>query len=159
LPYGKSDLPLDVINDVELDSYKIQHKFTTSLSLSSGDGEVQGMTPGGSGRKEEDELDFLSKIIKVLNDTFGLDLTEEDKVEFNRMKDNLYTNEELISFFNPNNSKDNIQDKFNEVVDDELLNFIDKKLEFYNKMTDDKVNLLFKRMWFNEMYDRHVRGM
>ena len=109
--------------------------------------------------KEEDELDFLSKIIKVLNDTFGLDLTSEDKVEFNRMKDSLYTNEELISYFNPNNSKDNIQDKFNEVVDDELLNFIDKKLEFYNKMTDDKVNLLFKRMWFNEMYDRHVRGM
>lgn len=159
LPYGKSDLPVDVINDVELDSYKIQHKFTTSLQLTSQDGEVKGMTPGGTGGPEEDEFDFLTKIIKVLNDTFGIDLTEEDKVEFNRMKDSITTNEELMSFFNKNNSKDNIQDKFNEVVDDELLNFIDRKLDFYNKMTDDKVNLLFKRMWFNEMYDRHVRGM
>jgi type I restriction enzyme R subunit len=159
LPYGKSDLPVDVINDVELDSYKIQHKFTTSLQLTSQDGEAKGMTPGGIGGPEEDEFDFLTKIIKVLNDTFGIDLTEEDKVEFNRMKDSITTNEELMSFFNKNNSKDNIQDKFNEVVDDELLNFIDRKLDFYNKMTDDKVNLLFKRMWFNEMYDRHVRGM
>lgn len=159
LPYGKSDLPLDVINDVELDSYKIQHKFTTSLQLTSADGEVQGMMPGGTGGKVEDDLDFLSKIIKVLNDTFGLELTEEDKVEFNRMKDSVYTNDELMSFFNKNNSKDNIQDKFNEVVDDELLNFIDRKLDFYNKMTEDKVNLLFKKVWFNEMYDKHVRGI
>lgn len=159
LPYGKSDLPLDVVNDVELDSYKIQHKFTTSLQLDSADGEVQGMMPAAAGKKTEDELDFLTKIIKVLNDTFGIELTEEDKVEFNRMKDNITTNEELMSFFNKNNSKDNIQDKFNEVVDDELLNFIDRKLDFYNKMTEDKVNLLFKKMWFNEMYDKHVRGM
>jgi len=36
---------------------------------------------------------------------------------------------------------------------------IDKKLEFYNKMTEDKVNSLFKNMWFNEIYDDRVRGM
>ena len=158
LPYLKSDMPFDVLNDVELDSYKLQHKFTTNLSLNSGDGQDKGMSPGSGGQGPADDLDFLSKIIKVLNETFGIDLTEEDKVEFVRMRDNIYNNEELMSFFNPNNSKDNIQDKFNETVDDELLNFIDRKLEFYNKMTEDKVNLLFKRMWFNDLYDRRLRA-
>jgi type I restriction enzyme R subunit len=62
-------------------------------------------------------------------------------------------------FFNKGNSKDNIKDKFNDEIDGELLNFIDKKLEFYNKMTEDKVNSLFKNMWFNEIYDDRVRGM
>jgi type I restriction enzyme, R subunit len=159
LPYAKTTLPLDVINDVELDSYKIQHKYTTSLNLESGDGEKEGMQPGGSGGLQEDEFDYLTKIIKVLNDTYGLELSEEDKVEFKKMKASIYDNDELMSFFNKGNSKDNIKDKFNDEIDGELLNFIDKKLEFYNKMTEDKVNSLFKNMWFNEIYDNRVRGI
>lgn len=159
LPYAKSTLPVDVINDVQLDSYKIQHKYTTSLKLESVDGEKEGLNPGGTGANQEDELDFLTKIIKVLNDTYGLELSEEDKVEFKRMKQNIYSNEELMAFFNKGNSKDNIKDKFSEEVDSELLNFIDKKLDFYNKMTEDKINTLFKTMWFNELYDARVRGL
>jgi len=159
LPYIRTNLPLDVVNDIELDSYKIQHKYTSDLELSSGDGEDQGMQSDSSGTNTEDDFDFLSQIIKTLNDTFGLELTEEDKVEFYKMKDNIYTNKKLMSFFNKNNSKGNIKDKFNEEIDSELLNFINTKLDFYNKMTNDKANAMFKRMWFNEIYDREVRGL
>lgn len=159
LPYIQNNLPLDVVNDIELDSYKIQHKFTTNLELESADGEDEGMKPGGSNQTADDELDFLTKIIKVLNDTFGLELSEEDKVDFNRVKKNLYDNDELMAYFNKQNSKNNIKDKFDEVVDGEFLNFINTKLDFYNKMTDDKANMLFKSMMFNEFYDREVRGI
>ena len=159
LPYAKSNLPLDVVNDIELDSYKIQYKYTTSLALESADGEGEGMQPGGAASKQDDELDYLTKIIKVLNDTYGLELSEADKVEFKRIKESINSNQELLSFFNKSNSKDNIKDKFNEEIDSELLNFIDNKLEFYNKMTEDKVNSLFKSMWFNEIYDARVRGI
>ena len=159
LPYAKTSLPLDVVNDVELDSYKIQHKYTTQLKLESADGEQEGMQPSGAMGGNDDELDFLTKIIKVLNETYGIELTDEDKVEFKKMKENIYSNQELMSFFNKGNSKDNIKDKFSEEVDSELLNFIDKKLDFYNKMTEDKINTLFKTMWFNELYDARVRGI
>ena len=159
LPYAKTTLPLDVVNDVELDSYKIQYKYTRNLELVSGDGEKEGMQPGGSGGAQEDEYDYLTKIIKVLNDTYGLELSEEDKVEFKKMKASIYENDELMSFFNSSNSKDNIKDKFSDEIDDKLLDFIDKKLEFYNKMTEDKVNSQFKNLWFNEIYDNRVRGI
>src|SRR5690606_17018573 len=118
-PYVKRDLPLDVVNDVELDSYKIQHSYTTSLKLESGDGEMDGVSAGGSGGNQEEEMDFLTKIIKVLNDTYGLDLSEEDKIEFKRVKANIYSNDELMSFFNKGNSKDNIKDKFDGEIDEE----------------------------------------
>jgi type I restriction enzyme R subunit len=104
-------------------------------------------------------LEWLTKILKVLNETYGLDLKEEDKVEFERMKHNIYSNEELMSFFNVKNSKENIQDKFNEEIDNELLNFINTKLEFYNKLSEDRANMMFKRLWFNEIYDQRVRGI
>ena len=102
---------------------------------------------------------MLTNIIKVLNDTFGIDLTEEDKVEFQKMKDKIYSNEELMSFFNRNNSRDNIQDKFSEEIDNELLNFINTKLELYNKLTEDRVNLMFKKIWFDDLYNKRVRGI
>jgi type I restriction enzyme R subunit len=158
LPYEIEELPYDVLSSVELDSYKVQYQYTRSLKLESGNANEKGLSPSDSHVTLE-EIDFLSNIIKTLNDTYGIDLTNEDKVELYRMKDKLYSNEELMSFFNTNNTKDNIQDKFNEEIDNELLNFINNKLELYNKLTDDRANTVFKRMWFNEIYDNRVRGI
>ena len=159
LPASQQGLPKEVLEEINLESYKLQHQFTTSLELQSADTGMQGMKPGGDGGKDEDELEWLTKIIKVLNDTYGLDLKEEDKVEFEKMKKSIYANQELMGFFNTQNSKDNIQDKFNEEIDNELLNFINTKLELYNKLSEDKVNLMFKRLWFNDLYDQKVRGI
>ncbi len=159
LPFVKTNIPLDVLGEVELDSYKIQHQYTTDLLLAKEDGEMFGMTPGGASGKDDDEMDMLTNIIKVLNDTFGIELTDDDKVEFKKMKDKIYSNEELMSFFNKNNSRDNIQDKFSEEIDAELLNFINTKLDLYNKLTEDKVNFMFKKIWFDDLYNKRIRGL
>jgi type I restriction enzyme R subunit len=159
LPASPNALPVEVLDEIDLDSYKLQHQFTTDLQLESSDTKMQGMTPGADAKKDNDENEWLTKIIKVLNETYGLDLKDEDKVEFEKMRNNIYSNEELMTYFNNKNSKDNIQDKFNEEIDNELLNFINTKLEFYNKLSEDKVNLMFKRIWFNDIYDQRVRGI
>jgi type I restriction enzyme R subunit len=159
LPANPNNLPTEVLEEIDLDSYKLQRLSTSSIELTSQDSAMQGMSPGGDGKKEVEELEWLTKILKVLNETYGLDLKEEDKVEFERMKHNIYSNEELMSFFNVKNSKENIQDKFNEEIDNELLNFINTKLEFYNKLSEDRANMMFKRLWFNEIYDQRVRGI
>jgi hypothetical protein len=79
--------------------------------------------------------------------------------EVARMRKSIYANDDLVSNFNTLNSKDTIQDKFNEETYNELLNFINTKLELYNKLSEDKVNLIFKRLWFNDIYDQRVRGI
>ncbi len=159
LPFNTDILPNEILDEIDLDSYKLQVQFTTDLPLESSNTAMKGMTPDGGSGKPEDEFEWLTLIIKVLNETFGLDLKDEDKVDFERMKKSIYDNEELMTFFNTKNSKDNIQDKFNEEIDNELLNFINTKLEFYNKLSEDKVNLMFKKLWFNDIYDRRVRGI
>ena len=158
LPASPNALPTEVLEEINLESYKLQHQFTTELKLQSSDTAMKGMTPGGVGLTE-DEFEWLTKIIKILNETYGLDLKDEDRVEFERMKNNIYANDDLMSFFNNHNTKDNIKDKFDEEVDNELLNYINTKLEFYNKLTEDKVNLMFKQLWFNDLYDSKVRGI
>ena len=159
LPFNTDILPNEILDEIDLDSYKLQVQFTTDLPLESSNTAMKGMTPDGGSGKPEDEFEWLTLIIKVLNETFGLDLKDEDKVDFERMKKSIYDNEELMTFFNTKNSKDNIQDKFNEEIDNELLNFINTKLEFYNKLSEDKVNLMFKKLWFNDIYDKRVRGI
>lgn len=158
LPYQKDEMPKDILNETDLDSYKVQYQFTKKLNLDSGDTGVTGMRPGQVTGPDEPEMDFLSNIIKQLNNTFGLELTEDDRVDIQKMKEHVMANEELMSFFNKDNTRDNIQEKFFEEVDNELMTFINTKLELYNKLTEDRANEMFKRLWFNEIYDRLVRG-
>ena len=47
--------------------------------------------------------------------------------------------------------------RVNQSVDtppNELLNFINTKLELYNKLSEDRVNLMFKKMWFDDKFGR-----
>lgn len=159
LPYNSDTLPYDVLQEAELDSYKLQFEFTKSLSLQSADTAMEGMKPADANKKEEDKEEWLSKIIKTLNDTFGLNLSDEDKIDLMKLQNKVSNNEELLEYFNPNNSRDDVRDKFFDTVDAEMLEFINTKLELYNKLTDDHVSQLLKSTWFNEIYDKHVRGL
>lgn len=159
LPFKKEGLPYDVLNESQLESYRVQYISTRNLELQSGDTEMKGMHPGEAQTTQDEEYDWLSNIIKVLNETFGIDLTDEDKVELNNLKNKVMGNDELMAFFNPQNSRDDVKSKFDEQVDTELLNFINTKFELYNKLTEDRANALFKKIWFNEVYDNRVRGM
>lgn len=159
IPYQKQKLPYDVLAESQLHSYKVQYISTRNLGLQSGDTDMEGMKPGESQPPTPPDYDWLSNIIKRLNDTFGIDLTDEDKVDLNNLRNTIMANEELMAFFTPLNSRDDVKSKFDAEVDSELLNFINTKLELYNKLTEDRVNTLFKNVWFNELYDHRVRGM
>lgn len=149
----------EICDSTLLDSYKIKFDGLREISLESNDTEEKGIGAGRAMAQPNEEKEFLSVIIKTLNDTFGIDLTEEDKVDLQRLHEKITSNEELLQYFNPENSRDNIRDRFNEEVDSELLEFINSKLELYNKLTEDRVNALFKQLWFNELYDTRVRGI
>jgi len=158
LPFETDHLPYDVLKEARLTDYKVQFQYRADLQLESADNAMVGMHPGASRTAQNEEFDLLSHIVQTLNDTYGLNLTEEDRVDMERMRDHLYSNEELMSFFNPDNTRDNVRDRFDEEVDNALLDFINTKLELYNKLTDERANATFKRMWFDQLYDQRVRG-
>lgn len=159
LPYKKQNLPYEVLDETELDSYKVKYMGTQDIGLSTGDTAMKGQTAGTDTAGAEDEMDLLSNIIRRLNETYGLDLTDEDKVELNKMRQRVVDDEELKGYFNTDNARDDVYKLFQDKIDDELLNFINSKLELYNKLTEDRANTLFKRLFFNELYDQRVRGI
>jgi type I restriction enzyme R subunit len=111
------------------------------------DGAVYGISTG-TPTSTEDEKDLLSNIIKTLNDTYGVDISEEDKVDIEMMQEKLHEHNELREVMNSNNTLDNMKYKFDQVVDDLLLEFVNTKLGLYKKLSDPKVNPMFKTKWF-----------
>lgn len=159
IPKDRETLPVEVINEVELANYKVQKAFTTSLVMDSNEGELYGQAVGGSSAIAEDENELLSKILQTLNDAFGGIFNENEKEDFKKLGKELEANQGLMGYFNPSNSKENIKAKFDEVVDDLMLQFVNNKLELYNKLTEDRTNSEIKRIWFNSLYDKTIRGI
>ena len=159
IPYRKQNLPYEVLDEIALDSYKIKYMGAQKISLSEGDSALKGQTTGVDSASSEDEFDWLSNIVKMLNDTYGLDLSEEDKIELNKMRQRVEDDKVLKGFFNTENSRDDVKKMFEDKIDEELLNFITSKLELYNKLTEDRANSMFKSLFFNELYDQRVRKL
>ncbi len=152
LPKRKSRLPYEVEDAVDLESFRIQHRFTGSISLEKEDSDISGIITGIS-KQVEEEKDLLSNIIKTLNETYGINITEEDKVDIENIKAKVEEDEELQAVMNPNNTRENIRLKFDKVVDDIILDFVNTKIDLYNKLAEPKVNAMFKRKWFDGMIE------
>lgn len=65
-----------------------QVTFEGKLSLAADEGEQRSIYGEGKGRQEELELEHLSSIVEVLNEHFGLELTDRDRLLFDQFEEN-----------------------------------------------------------------------
>jgi type I restriction enzyme, R subunit len=148
LPRRQARLPYEIRDGVDLDSFRLQETYTGSIELVKEQGVISGFGDG-SLYNTEDEKDLLSHIITTLNETYGLNLTEEDKVDMQHIRTKLEADEGLQAVLNADNPRDAKVYKFNQVLDRLLLEFVHTKLDLYKKLTEPKVNEMLKRQWFD----------
>jgi type I restriction enzyme R subunit len=148
LPKRKGQLPYEIIDAIDLDSFRIQETFHEyGITLEKTDGETKGIKLGNP-QHTPDEKDLLSNIVQALNDTFGIELTEDDKIDVGRVAEKYFNHEGLKAVMASNNTLENMRYKSDKVVDEVLLNFVDTKLELYKKLSEAKVNEMLKSKWF-----------
>jgi type I restriction enzyme, R subunit len=148
LPRRQERLPYEIRDGVDLDSFRLQETYAGSIELE----KEQGVVPGfgdGSLYSTEEEKDLLSHIITTLNETYGLNLTEDDKVDMQHIRTRLEADEGLQAVLTADNPRDAKVYKFNQVLDRLLLEFVHTKLDLYKKLTEPKVNEMLKRQWFD----------
>jgi type I restriction enzyme R subunit len=153
LPKRTSHLPYEIQDCVNLDSFRVQETFSGFIPLSKSDGVVPGIGTETAGSHEA-EFDVLSNIIKTLNDAYGANLTEEDKVDLARMRDRVNSHKELIEARNSQNTEADVRYKFERVLDDIMLEFVNSKLDLYKKLNEAQINAFLKQRWFAEFYGR-----
>ena len=154
LPKTKKKLPHELKEAVDLDSFRIQQTFKGKIKLESADGEAKGIVTETI-LQPPDEEEFLTKIIEALNETYGANLTGEDKLDIEFIKSKLEENEELKAIMNPRNTKENIRGKFENIFDKLLLDFVNNKFELYKKLSDPQINSQFKRKWFDRLIEQN----
>jgi len=156
LPTINEPLPFAVLEDADIDSYKIVNKWEKSISLEA-DWELKSMSSWWAWFIETKEEE-LSTIIKTLNDTFWTDFTDEDKVFVWRMMNNLQNNEELKSKIK-NNSKENVLAVFDNYFDDVMIQILNNNTGFYKKIVDnEKIKSRLKENLFQMIYNENKKG-
>lgn len=153
LPTINEPLPFWVLEDADIDSYKIINKWEKSITLEA-DWELKSMSSwwGSFIEMKEEEL---SVIIRTLNDTFWTDFTDDDKVFVWRMMNNLKNNEDLKNKIK-NNSKENVLAVFDWYFDDVMIEILNNNTDFYKKIVDnDKIKKRLKDNLFQMIYNEH----
>ena len=135
----------DVLASVDLDSFRVQRTHDSlQLSLEATDSEVEGIGSDVATIREP-EQDFLSNIINALNDAYQTDFTTEDKVDIATIHQKVHENEELRQVIEGDNTETNKRYKFNQVINDILLDFVNSKLELYTKLSKPEINADLKQ--------------
>ncbi len=154
LPRRKEELPYEVLEAVDIESYKIQKIQETSVILDNSEGVIYPMTGAGSGGTEvQDEMDQLSKIIKEINERFGANFNIEDKVVLNNLSERLMKNIDLKGSIE-NNSQDSAKIKFDSAFQNELITMLNSHFDLYKKLDE---NPELKKFVNDRVFDYMVR--
>ena len=95
LPIDRGD-PVMLGSDVALHYYRLQQGVAGAINIREGEAEgVKSPTDVGTGKAPEKKAP-LSEIIEVLNDRFGTEFTEEDRLFFEQIKEKAVTDQQVI---------------------------------------------------------------
>lgn len=144
---------LQLSDEVALEYYRLQKIKEGNIELPKEDGNVSGTREAGL-KKAKDEEAYLSEIIDVLNDRFGTEFEEADRLFFEQIE------EEMIQDVNLKkqakvNELDTFKYAFEELFLNKLIERMDQNQEIFEKILDDKsFGNLVKKFIMNKVYNR-----
>lgn len=137
LPIDRDTSVLQVGDDVALQYYRLERIYSGNIDLKAGDliG-VFSPTDVGTG-KAKDEKVPLSEIITVLNERFGTDFSEEDRLFFQQIKEKAAKDEQIIqtALANP---LDKFQLGIRKLIEDLLIQRMADNDEIVTRYMDDQ---------------------
>jgi type I restriction enzyme R subunit len=156
LPVTRDPLPVEVQQNIDLDAFRLKKTGTTKIKLDKGTQELEPMKPKDAGTRPED-YEPLSQIIKELNERFGTDFTDEDKVFIRQLEERIANDPALEASIRVNPPED-ARLTFNQVVNDKLQDKVDSNFKFYKQITDNADFAEDFLSWLFERYRRLKKG-
>lgn len=154
LPKKPGD-PVYISDDVALEYYRNEKAFEGSISLDPTGGEQLLPSQHGSAGGKEEEKERLSSIIDRMNDRFGTDFKEADKLSRDQIIEDMKANEELVQKAQ-NNTKENFKFSFERTFLDFVINRMQSNESFFLKILE---NTDFKDYLMEDMIDEVYRDL
>jgi type I restriction enzyme R subunit len=96
LPLDRDTERVKIGDEVGLQYYRLERIYSGEITLREGEPEgVKSPTDVGTGKAKEEKLP-LSEIIKVLNERFGTNFTDEDRFFFEQIREKATANEQVV---------------------------------------------------------------
>jgi len=156
LPKDKVDTPTELLEYIDLSSIAISRGSKNNIGLTEGDSELDPMTSNSRSGKPIDEMERLSLIVKSINEQFGLPegMEEDGMLLVSRVK----ARTDVLSAIK-NNAKGAAKTKFDQVIQEELMNMFSERADFYRKLDDDSaLKETISEKIFEEMYASTQQG-
>lgn len=146
----------NILNDIDMESYKIDRLGTTKITLSEEEGNVEPIPVSVGGGFAEKNYDTLQHIVSDFNKRFGninwgedVNSEEAEKIIFEQIPEKMKANMKVIQSI-INSDKDNAKITTDENVQDIMQSLMFTHTEIYKKFTNDKD---FKRRYLDFVFD------
>ncbi|MEP3836643.1 MAG: DEAD/DEAH box helicase family protein [Algibacter sp.] len=139
-------------DEVALEYYRLEKIKEGSIDLLKGEeGELSGTTEAGLKRTKEEEA-LLSEIVSVLNDRFGTEFEEADKLFFDQIEAELMEDEKLQKQAKAN-KMDTFKYAFEDMFMNKLIGRMDQNQDIFEKILEDKMfGDLVKELMMKKIY-------
>jgi type I restriction enzyme, R subunit len=127
---------IQLADDVALEYYRNEKTFDGSISLIK-EGEVE-LKPTSFGKtvKKEEQKEKLSSIIERLNEKFGTDFSETDRLTIDQIKEDIINNEDLAQKAK-SNTMENFKFSYDKAFLDIVINRMGQNKEFFMKILEN----------------------
>jgi len=123
-------------DEVALEYYRLQKMAEGGIELQKDSGATVKPVSEAGTKKEKEEYARLSEIIKLLNDRFGTDFSEADKLFFDQIEEEMVLDNKL-GVQAKSNTIDNFKYGFEDVFISKLVERIDQNQDIFNKIMED----------------------
>ncbi len=151
----REELPREVQENIDMESYRIQETGSGSLSIRKGNGKLDPIKAKDKHGVNEDPIEPLSRIIGDLNDRFGLNLGPEHRVTLGQIIGKLDNDFALDASARVNN-RENVRLTFEHKIEDVIQDVVDSNFDFYKRIADDPgFGTYLKEMLFEQYLGKH----
>jgi type I restriction enzyme, R subunit len=154
LPSDQPELPLEVQQNIDMESYRIQETSRGAISLQRGNGVLNPAGTKGGHTSSPEELETLSRIVAELNEHFGLNLGPEHRLTLGQMMDRLADDVALDAAARVN-TRENVRLTFDQKVEAVIQDIVESNFDLYKLITDDAA--IGERVK-NFLFDQYLRG-
>ncbi len=154
------DLAQGILNNIDMDSYRLQLEATTHILMEQGE-DLKPIPTEMRGGTNQPEIDRLSNILQTFNDRYGTQFEDVDKVR--QMAENVARdvaqNQELITSIQHSDDQ-NARITSDKIVGQELLKHITTNFDLYKLYSDNKeFKEDFSAMMFGMVKEIFSRGL
>ena len=137
LPRERSREQLSLHDLVDLENYRIEQTYSGSIQIPSNEGQLKALSDLDASSLTDPEKTALSQVIQEINERFGTEFTEADRVFFAELRARLAANESLQASarINPPESVRLLYDALFEMA---LQAMIDRNFQMFKRINDDQ---------------------